>query len=129
MSKDGFDRWGHLQKIHISKSRWVWKYYDSSRFQFPDGIPLEFLKTDREFGIFLINNYLLGTGETFSIQGWTHRKTRFGRGGRGVGFTKKIFEIEVHDVEKYAFTVKLSKLNNYWFRKQENKRKKQMWGE
>ena len=130
MSADGFLRWGVKQRVHIGKSKFVWKYYSSSRaMNMLDGIPVQYLKTDREFGIFLINYFYLGAGQTYTIQGWTHRRTSFGRGGRGVGFTKKIFEIQVYNPEKYAFKILSSTLNRYWFRTQENERKRRMWGE
>lgn len=129
MSKDGWNRWGRLQKIHIYKSKFVWKYYGCSRKYYPDGVPLEYLKTDSAFAVFLINNFLLENDSYFAVHGWAHKRTKFRRSRRGVGFTKKIFEIHVYDAELLKFKIVSSKLNRYWFRREEKQRKQRMWGD
>ena len=114
MSIDGFNRWGTKQKVHIGKSRFTWKYYSSSRaLGYPNGVPIEAVKTNKAFGEWLINFAYLTEGEIYAIYSW-----------RGMSkkkpipvLTKPLMTIEVLNIEKLAFKIsKDGRMSRYWFR-------------
>ena len=114
MSQEGYNRWGHKQKKHISKHRYVYKTFHSTKQAgLPDGIPIQYLTDDRTMGKYLIDLFYLQNGETYSFHGYTCGKTR-----SHVKLTKTLFELEVHNADEYKFTIKNAwRFNRYWFKK------------
>jgi hypothetical protein len=119
MSDDAFRRWGIKQRVHVGKSRYVWKYYTSTHaLGYEQGVPIEFCKNNKSFGEWLINYAYLSEGETYAIYSW-----------RGYSkkkplpvLTKALAIIEVQNVEKLAFKFsKFGKMSRYWFRRDNKK--------
>jgi hypothetical protein len=115
MSADGFRRYGAKARVNIGKSRFVWKYYSSSRaMNMPNGIPIAVCKTNKLLGEYLITFFGLSEGETYGLYGWK-------------GYTKKkplpvltkcLAQITIMDVEKMAFKfTKAGRLERYYWRK------------
>ena len=120
MSRDGFDRWGIYQKLHISKSPYIWRYYASSRACGDlNGIPIEIMGDDYKLKRYLIDHFLLETNVLYAIHGWGHRKTPW-----HVGLTKKLFTIVVLNPETYACKFKTyARFERYWFRREAKERR------
>lgn len=119
MSKDGFDRWGSRQKVFIGKSRFIWKYYSSTRaLGYPNGIPEPMITcaTNKALGEWLINYAYLSEGETYAIYSWRG----YTKKNPTPVLTKPLAIIEVMSIEKLAFKfTKFGRLSRYYFRKQE----------
>lgn len=113
MSEDGFRRWGLRQRTFISRYRYVWRLYGSSAgFRLPDGIPITYMRNNQVLGEWLINNFFLQSGETYSLHGWTGAKTP-----THCKLTKALAFIEIQDAENLKFVIKKDgRLNRYWFR-------------
>ena len=129
MSKDGFSNGGRLQRRHISKSKFVWRPYVSSRDWFykffSEGrIPVEHFMTNRAILDFIFDYILVDDNTVLAIQAWQRR-----RGCRkGIGFTSHLCEIKIINFEKRIGTVyKIKRLDYYWFRKEAKKMRKNMW--
>lgn len=123
MSKAGYDKWGHMQKIHISKSKFVWKPYVSSKDYFykcfpPDGaIPIDYFVTDKALGDFILDFVTVSDGDLLGLQGFCHGKTR-----TGIKFTKHLATINIISVENRKFEIqKTQGLSRYWFRRELSK--------
>ncbi len=121
MSVDGWSRWGIKQRVHVGKSKYVWKYYTSTRaLGYPDGIPDPKTNcgTNKALGEWLINYAYLSEGETYAIYSWkgyTKKKPL-------PVMTKPLAVIEVQNIEKLAFKFsKYGRLSRYWFRRDAKK--------
>lgn len=119
MSKDGWDRWGIKQRIHIGKSKYVWKYYSSTRaMNMPNGVPIEFCKSEKSLAIWLITYMGLSEGETYAIHSWRGLSKKYPL----PVLTKPLMIITILDVEKLAFKItKSGRYKRYWFTKTEDK--------
>lgn len=119
MSVDGFSRWGTKQKVHVGKSKYIWKYYSSSRsLGYVQGIPIENCKTDKALITFLITFAGLGEGETYAIHGWRGKSKRYPI----PLLTRALIVVTIQDVEKMAFKVTKTRMGRYWFRKTDDRR-------
>lgn len=103
----------------IAKSRFVWTYYASSRaMNYPDGIPIQYMETDKALADFLIEHFLLQEGFVYSIHGFTNGKT-----ASHVKQTKSLMKLEVFDSENLKYNISgTGRLNRYWFRRQAKKK-------
>ena len=126
MSKDGYDRWGRLQKIHIYKHKLVWKPYVSSRDYFykcfpPDGaVPVDYFTTDKTLGDFIMDFVSVSDGDILAIQGFCHGKTK-----THTKFSKHLATIKILNVENRKFEVtKTQALSRYYFRRELTKENK-----
>jgi len=82
-----------------------------------NGIPVEIMANNKLLGDFLINTFLLGSGETFGFYGWTNGKTR-----THVKLTRCLFIIEVYDANEMKYAIKKDgRLSRYWFRASKKK--------
>jgi hypothetical protein len=119
MSQEGWNRWGAKQKIHIGKSRYIWKYYSSTHaLGFPNGIPVSECKTNKSLGEWLINYAYLSEGETYAIYGWRARSKKHPL----PVLTKPLAIIEVQNIEKMVFKFsKFGRLSRYHFRQTDKK--------
>jgi len=113
MRPEAFSRWGIRQRQHISKHKYVWVYYASTRaIGMPNGVPIEIMANNRRMGEFLVNTFLLQNNETYAIHGWTNGKTRF-----HCKLTRCLAIIDVLDVEGMKFNVRNDgRLGRYAFR-------------
>ena len=120
MSIDGFARWGAKQKVHIGKSKYIWKYYtDTTSLGYPNGIPISECKNNDLLGKWLINFAYLSEGETYAIHSWRNAKTK-----THVALTKPLAIIEVMNIEKTAFKFRnYGRLSRYHFRIKEKTHK------
>jgi len=118
MSDTGYLRWGRIARRSISKSKWVWQYYASTKAMgLPNGVPIQLLSDDKTMAEYLIPTFLLTEGYTYSLQGWTPAKTK-----THVKVTKTLALITVHDAENLKYTVtNTARLNRYWFRQPKKK--------
>lgn len=113
MSEDGYKRWGYKQRTHISKSKWVRKFFESTKDKFPDGVPLVYLQTDSALANWLIDNFIVSENVEYQIVGFSHGKTK-----THVKFSKVLARIVVHNIELHKFTVWDSgNFNRYGFRR------------
>lgn len=126
ISYDGWRRLGTRLKINFSKSPYRWKYYTSTRAMgLVNGVDIEVMKTNKALGTWLITFAGLSENEIYGIYGFTAGKTK-----THVKFTKCLALIEVQSVEKMSFRfTKASRLEHYWFRKEEAKKRRKMWGD
>lgn len=117
MSNEAYLRWGHKQRRHISKSKYVWRVCSSTKNKgMPNGIPIEYMRNNKVMVEFLINNWFLYEG-IFAIQGWTNGKTR-----THTKFTPHLAVIQVYSMDRMKYRVmKAGRLDRYWFRKDVNK--------
>lgn len=118
MSADGWSRWGLRQRPHIGKSRYIWKYYTSTKaLGYSNGVPVSECKTNKALGEWLINYAYLSEGEIYAIHGWREAKTK-----THTALTKPLAIIEVQNIEKMAFKFsKFGRLSRYSFRKDNKK--------
>lgn len=116
MSASGFASWGRA-RIHINKSKYVFKPFASSKERYPSGVPVHFLATDKALAEWLIDTYNVTDGMTYTIQGFVGRKTR-----THVGWSKTLAEITIHNAELKQYTVgRTGILQRYWFRREQKK--------
>lgn len=118
MNPESFNRWGAKQRVHIGKSKFVWKHYSSSTaLGYPNGVDLEVMKTNKALGEWLITYAGIEENTPYAIYGWTAGKTK-----THVKLTKPLAIIEVTSIEKMAFKVThYGRLGRYHFRKEEKK--------
>lgn len=91
---------------------------------YPDGIPVAMMKDDKTLADFLIENFLLEQGFTYSIHGYTNGRTK-----TMVKQTKSLMKLEVLDAENLKYNVSgTGRLSRYWFRR-ETKKKPQRTGD
>jgi hypothetical protein len=119
MSDDGFRRYGAKARVNIAKSKYIWKYYTSTRAMgLINGVDIEIMKTNKSLGEYLITFAGLSEGEMYGLYGWTAGKTK-----TFVKLTKPLAIIEIQNVEKMAFKfTKYGRLNRYFFRQKKDNR-------
>jgi hypothetical protein len=118
MQPSSWKRWGIKQRVHISKSKFVYRYYSSSRaVGLKDGVPVEMFKDNKTLAAYLIDRFLLQDGMTYAIQGFT-----VGSSKTGIKFTRTLFMITVHSADGYKADIyKDGRLNRYFFRKEKKR--------
>lgn len=119
MSAEAYLRWGKKSRVAISKSKWVWRPYASTRSMgMPGGAPPEMFKDDNTMGNYLLSRFFLSDGETYGLRSWVQGRTK-----THVKLTRTLALIQVHNSEKGSFTISRSgRLSRYWFRKTTSKK-------
>jgi hypothetical protein len=114
MSQEGWNRWGAMQKKHISKSKFIFKVWHSTKqVGLSDGILIQYLVDNRTMGRYLIDLFYLADNETYWFHGFS-----LGRTKTRVKLTKCLFKITIHDADHYKFTITDDwRFNRMWFRK------------
>jgi len=124
MQPSSFLRWGRKSRAAISKSKYVWRTYSSTRaIGEPNGVPVEVMANDKTLAEWCINRFMLADGCTYGFHGWVVGKTR-----THVKLTRCLFQLTVHsaDAMKYDFH-HTGLLNRYFFRK-DKKHKRRPFG-
>jgi hypothetical protein len=113
MSEDGWKRWGKRQRLYISRHRQVFKNIIATKWEHPNGVPVNNLVTDERMAEWIMDNYNLMEGIEYNIQGWTKKKTK-----TGVGFTSTLARIRITNTEERKYEVwDSSRFRHYWFRR------------
>lgn len=114
MSQEGWNRWGAMQKKHISKSKFVFKTWHSTKqVGLPDGIPIQYLVDNKTMGRYLIDLFYLADNETYWFHGFSLGRTR-----TRIKLSKVLFKIKILDANNYKYEITEDwRLNRMWFRK------------
>lgn len=124
MSDAGFANWDRHSKIHINKSRFVFKYFSSSKDMkhiFPETqgrVPVEHLANQQAIADWFLDSFPVTEKVVYYVYGWTHRKSSYEVPGTGkrVGISGCLCRIQVLNAEKRIVKVfGTRRLGSYWF--------------
>jgi len=117
MSKEGFKKFHPNYRLKVRRT--TWSYYSSSKaIGLDNGLPIPIMANNKVMAEWMINNFILASGEVYSVHGYTAGKT-----ATGSKLTRSLAIIEVHDTDTLKYTVKnFGRMNRYWFRTSQKKK-------